>query len=175
MTLDELVTDTALAVPDTPRASIQDMLRWAARELCDQGNAWVVKQSLAASGEPPSAELAAPEGAEPLRVINLAFPHRQTAPDRVEFQRYPGDEVIARVAVRPLPGQDLPETLLSRYAETLRHGALARLLLLPQPWRDPELALDHRRQWLAGITEAKSQATHGFQRGGARVRPRRFV
>jgi len=187
MTLDDLIDDVALDVPDAPRASIRDTLRWAQRELAREGNAWVVSdEPVIVAADTAYAELEPPVDAEPVRILSVEVDgraihpgsdYRQVSPTRIELRRTPDASTLrGRLAVAPTSdAPDLPLELLSQHAETLKHGARYRLLMLPQAWRNPEIAMLHQRYWLAGISDAKRLASYGFQAGGARVRTRRFI
>ncbi len=186
MTLDDLVADVALEVPDAPRASIKDLLLRAIYDLCVKGNAWVVDdEPVVAGADTPYAELEAPMDAFPVRLLAVEVggkalrpgtDYEQTSPTRITLKpAIKASTLRGRLAVRPRLGKAMPGELLDRHAETLRHGALARLLMLPQPWREPELALYHQRLWEAGVNDAIRLAAYGHQVGGARARPRRFI
>lgn len=187
MTLEELTQSVMMDAPEAPIMTVRDMLRWAMRELAREGNAWVVSdEPVIVAADTPYAELEAPPDTEPVRILSVEMDgrpirpgsdYRQASPTRIELRRQPDANTLrGRLAVAPTSSApDLPEELLSQHAETLKHGARYRLLLLPQPWRDAELAALHQRYWLAGINDAKRLASYGFQAGGARVRTRRFI
>ncbi|GEK46553.1 hypothetical protein HPA02_08360 [Bisbaumannia pacifica] len=185
MTLDELMADVALEVPDAPRASIRDMIRWAARELCTEADAWVTEEGpviYGADSDYPA--IVAPAG-EPLRIVSLTLGGRevgqgdqfeQRSPTDIHFYRQPGESVVnGRLACRPRPGEMPPDAVTSRWASAIGDGARWRLLLLPQPWRNPELASYYQQRFLAGIADARQHSRLGHARGGARVMMRRFI
>lgn len=186
MTLDELIDDVALEVPDAPRATIGDMLRWAARRLCTEADVWVERDiPVVVAANTDYAQLASPGDGEALRVVSLTVGSRdlksgrdyeQISPTEVRFTRTPDDDVIhGAVACRPLPGRMMPSELLSYWHEALAHGARYRLFLLPHAWRDADLAQLHQRHFNAHIAQARQRAALGYARGGRRVRMRRFV
>lgn len=186
MTLEDLTHATLVDAPGAPIMTVRDMLRWAMRELCAQGNAWIVDGEVAtAAPDGETADLVAPADAEPVRLLTLKLDGRDIPPGGRYRQDAPGTITLTpsidasalegRLAVQPIAGASLPEMLITTHAETLRHGALWRLLMMPQPWRDPETAMFHRQHWQAGITTAKQLASYGHHVGGGRVRARRFI
>lgn len=186
MTLEELTQAVLIEAPEAPIMTVRDMVRWAMRELCAQGNAWVVDDAPAtAVGNDREVELGAPDNALPVRVLGIESGGRalragdeyaQLSPTRVRLRaQHSISDLRARLAVEPKPGEPMPDELARAHSQTLKHGALARLLLLPQPWRDADKALHHEQRWQAGISDAMRLAAYGHQAGGARVRPRRFV
>lgn len=186
MTLEDLTHATLVDAPEAPIMTVRDMLRWAMRELAREGNAWVVDGEVATvSVDGETADLIAPADAEPVRLLTLKLDGRDMPPGGRYRQDAPStatltppvdaDALEGRLAVQPVVGTSLPEAIITTHAETLRHGALWRLLMMPQPWRDPETAMFHRRHWQAGITTAKQLASYGHQVGGPRMRMRRFI
>lgn len=186
MTLDDLVDDVALEVPDAPLATIRDMLRWAARELCTEADVWVTTgEPVVVAADTPYAELEAPSDGEPLRIVSLLAEGRpmkagvdyvQTGPRRIEFRQTPETKLLyGELACRPVMGAMIPDELLSRWAEALGNGARYRLLRLPQPWQNMQLAEYYRGQFLADQATAKGLSRLGHHSGSARVAMWRFV
>lgn len=184
MTIDDLVGDVIQSVPEAPMLSIRDALRWAQRELCKDGNAWVVSDGpVVVAANTPYAEIEAPPGARPVRVLSLSrgdhplepgADYTQASPSSVELKIKPKQSTLSgRLAVRP--DKDMPEALLAEHSETLCHGAKYRLLTLPQPWRDPDMAEFHHRHWRAGINDAYRLSMYGHHVGGAKAKLRRFI
>jgi hypothetical protein len=186
MTSDDIVQRIRLDVPEAPGITITELLRWTMAEMCDFGNAWIH------SGEPVVvaantlyAELAVPPNTEAVRVVEVLLDSRkmepgrdylQTSPSRIEFTRAPKPSTLyGRIAVKPLPGSEMPAELVSAHNDALRHGTLHKLLMLPQPWQNTQLAVYHERLWNAGISRVKQLASCGYQIGGARIRMRRFI
>lgn len=185
MRLDDMVDALVLEVPGCPRPLIRDMLRWAQRELCTEGNAWIFNDGPVVVGaNTPYAEVETPSGAETLRLIDLRLPsgqalkpgydYRQTGSNGVEFLRGRPDSItlLGSMACRPAHGQDMPAELLARWSDALMDGARYRLLIMPQPWRNPELAEMYRRQFLAAQSRARQLAREGYQSGTYRAHPR---
>lgn len=54
-------------------------------------------------------------------------------------------------------------------------GAVANLLMLPQAWRNPDVAMHYERLFRSGINDVKRNATLGYSSGRSRVRARRFI
>lgn len=172
-------------VPEAPLMTVRDMVAWAEARLCREGNAWVVNdEPVVVAADTPYAEMEAPFGALPVRILQITLDGRalvpgvdyqQITPTRVEFNNTPDKSLLyGRLAVAPAPGKSMPDELLREHAETLRHGALSRLLLLPQPWRDAEKSMYHEKHWRAGINDSMRLSVYGYQTG-ARVRKRRFL
>jgi len=187
MTLNDLVDSLIIEVPGCPLPTIRDMLRWAQRELCAEGNAWIVSDGPVVVGaNTPFAEVDVPSGAETLRIIRLlqdgralkpGLDYRQTGSNGVEFLRAvpPSNTLLGAIACRPAYGRDMPAELLSRWAEALLDGARSRLLALPQPWRDAQLAEHSRRRFLDHQAAARALAADGHQSGSVRMQARRFI
>lgn len=184
MTPEQLVDRIALRTPEPPRATIRETLAEVARELCEDGNAWVVDGTVVYNADSDYPVLAAGDG-EPVRLLWLELDgHRveqgegytQTAPGELTFHRTPRQSALAgRLAVRPRPGELPPAEVLADHAQTLIDGTLARLLRLPHPWRDLELSADHEQRFLTGVRLARQRSRLGYGRGGARVRARRLI
>lgn len=187
MTIKQLVESLIIEVPGCPLPTIRDMLRWAQRELCSEGNVWIVNDGPAVVAANTSyAEVEAPQGAEALRVMRLfqdgrelkpGLEFRQAGTGIVEFLGSPpkASVLTGSVSCRPAYGEDMPGALVSRWAETIMDGARYRLLNLPQPWRDTERAEFHRRLFLDAQSNARQLAVDGMQHGSIRMNVRRFV
>lgn len=187
MKLSDLTDMLATEVPGCPNATLRDALRWAQRELCNEGNVWIVSDEPVVSGaSTDDAELEVPPGAEAIRIIQLLLNGRALIPGRdyqqsganaVQFLRNTpqSNDLLGALACRPAFGQDMPAALLSRWAEALMDGARSRLLLMPQPWRDPALADFHRRKFIDAQADARALSRDGYQAGSIRMRAPRFA
>lgn len=187
MTLNEMADTLIIEVPGCPLSTIRDMLRWAQRELCTEGNAWIVSDGPVVIGaNTPFAEVDVPSGAETLRIVRLlqdgrelkpGLDYRQTGSNGVEFLRSVPKSVtlLGSIACRPAYGKDMPAELMSRWAEALLDGARSRLLRLPQPWRDVQLAEHSRLKFLDHQAHARALAADGNQSGSVRMQVRRFT
>ncbi|SEJ46749.1 hypothetical protein SAMN05216201_10989 [Pseudomonas linyingensis] len=186
MNTQELAESLSPELPGCPLATIRDMLRWAQRELCAEGNVWIVRDGpVVVAANTPYAEVEAPAGAEALRIIRLLLDGRPLRPGVDYRQHDTGVEflcgmpdsstLLGAIACRPAYGQDMPAELIARWEEALLDGARYRLLRLPQPWRDPELAEFHRRRFLDAQSDARQMAVDGMQHGSIRMRTRRFT
>lgn len=184
--MERLVQSVVQDAPEAPMMTVRDILAWAVVRLCDDGNAWVIEgEPVVVAADTPYAEIEAPAGAEPVRVLQIVasgavltpgVDYRQTSPSGIQLMRKVGVSTLSgRLAVMPSPGGQMPAELLATHAETLRFGALSRLLLMPQPWRNTELALHYQKLWTAGVNNANRLAMYGHHAGGARVAPRRFM
>ena len=169
MKLNDLVQSLIIEVPGCPMPTIRDMLRWAQRELCSEGNVWIVNDGPAVVAANTSyAEVEAPQGAE-------VFASHAAIPGWSRAQAWSlslGRPVLAllsfwahhrkasvltgSVSCRPAYGEDMPDALVSRWSETIMDGARYRLLNLPQPWQNAERAEFHRRLFLDAQSNART-------------------
>lgn len=185
MRLNELVQEVQQEVPDAPLLTIRSMLAWAARDLCTEADVWVQRNQpavVAANTDYP--EVSASEG-EPLRVLALTINGKrvhqgtafeQTSPTSIQFSQRPTQSLIyGDVACRPRHGDMPPQDVLDRWGHAIADGARWRLLLMPQPWRSPEMATYYNAQYRSAISEAKQLARLGHGQGGAQVKQRRFI
>lgn len=184
MTQDDLIDQIQLDVPDAPRATVADQIKRMARDLCDEADAWTQTGIIVVAAKSGYPQLITAEG-EPLRIVELKDNGRamtagrdfvQPTPSTVELLRTTTkDSLTGRLALRPTLSDDVPDALITDWHNTLADGVLWRLFLMPQPWRNPELASYHQRRWMSGLSDAKRRATHGYARGGARVKMRPFL
>jgi hypothetical protein len=187
MNIADLTESLAIEVPGCPSSTIRDMLRWAQRELCNEGNAWLVSDGPVVVGaNTPFAEVDVPSGAETLRITKLfqngrelkpGLDYLQTGSGGVKFLRSLPESVtlLGEIVCRPAYGKDMPAELLSRWAEALMDGARSRLMLLPQPWQDKSLAEHYRRKFLDAQSHARSLAASGYQSGSIRMKTRNTI
>lgn len=187
MKLIDLTDMLAMEAPGCPSATLRDALRWAQRELCNEGNAWIVSDEPVVSGASTGdAELEVPAGAEVVRVIQIiadgrplipGLDYRQSGANAIQFLRGSPqtDELMGALACRPVYGRDMPVALISRWADALMDGARSRLFVLPQPWRDPALAEFHRRKFIDAQADARALSRDGYQAGSVRMRVPRFT
>lgn len=185
MIIDDLTAGLALNVPDAPKATLKDMIKWAAREACTHANAWVSdEQPIIYGADTDYPMIVAPAG-EPLRIVYLVVNGKrvtqgstfsQDGPSAITFHKKPEESAVSgRLACRPKHGDLPPDDVLSRWGQIILEGAKWRLFLLPQPWASAELAAYHERRFNAGITDIKRNAALGHAQGGARVKPRNFL
>jgi len=185
MTLNEIVSQVTVDVPEAPLMTVREQIKRMARELCQDSEAWAVEGLVVVAAKSGYPQLLAPEGGEVLRILELYDGDRlmrpgqdfeQRRPDSIEILRKPqSDTLTGRLACRPETGADLPDTLLKDWGDTLANGARWRLLLMPQPWQNPELGSYYQAQYRIGSTDAKRLAILGHARGGNRVKARRFI
>lgn len=183
MTLDDVISQVVVDVPEAPRMTISDQVKRAARELCTDADAWVQTGYAVVGATTDYPQVIANEG-EPLRVISLtdgdrpvkASQYRQTSPKTIEFFRVPENDLLTgEVACRPAPGDEPPAELLERWGEQIADGARWRLLLMPQPWRDPQLAAYYEQSFRSAKTDAKRLSRLGHNQARNRVRARAFL
>ncbi|WP_347506199.1 hypothetical protein [Pseudomonas anguilliseptica] len=186
MTIHDLIDSLAVDVPGCPRATLRDLLRWAQRELCTEGMAWVHSDGPVVVGALTDApEIEVPPGAEVLRIFKLKDAGRELRPGKdywqptaisVAFARAPSfDELDGSLVCRPGAGRDMPADLLSRWDQALIHGAKFRLFAMPQLWRDLAMSDYHNQHFLAAQGAAKHLATAGHQQGSLRMQVPRFI
>lgn len=166
-------------VPDAPLMTVRDAIRWAEFKLCQDGNAWVMTD-IPVSNE---GSIIVPAEVYSVRALNVYQNGRkigeggyeQTSPSQLTIHRQnENDTFTARVAVKPTAEGAMPEELRNQHFEALRHGATFRLLMLPQPWRNADLAAYHETHFTARINDAYRLSVYGQQQG-ARVKPRKFI
>lgn len=82
--------------------------------------------------------------------------------------------LVVVVALTPsLSSMDIPEHLLELWGDTIADGALMRLTAMPgKPWSSPGLSVAYRRDFYAGIGEAKSLIRKGATSGLKMRRPK---
>ena len=163
------------------------MLQWAQRELCSEGNVWLVSDGPVVVGaNTPFAEVDVPSGAETLRITKLmqggvelvpGLDYKQLGGNGVQFLRAQPKEVtlLGEIACKPAYGQDMPVELISRWAEAIMDGARSRLLILPQEWQNPTLSEHYRRKFIDAQSYARSLAVSGHQSGSVRMKAPRFA
>ena len=186
-TINDLVEDLMPEVPGCPAPTVRDYLRWAQRQLCSEGNAWIVSDGPVVFGaNTPFAEVEVPAGADALRIVRLELDQRklepgldyvQTGSNGVEFLRSTPDSntLLGSLACKPAQGRDMPAELLARWDEAVKDGARSRLLMLPYPWRDPQTAEHYRLKFLGAQADARSLASSGYQSGSVRMKVRRTM
>lgn len=184
MTQDELIDQIQLDIPDAPRATVADQIKRMARELCSEANTWVYDGIVVVAAKSGYPQLVPVDG-EPLRIIELKDNDQamvagrdftQPTASTVELLRNTSkDTLTGKLAMRPTMADDVPDSLLTDWYDTISNGTLWRLYLMPQPWKNPELATYYQRQYRSGVADAKRLANFGHQRGGARVKMRRFI
>lgn len=184
MTQDELIDQILLDVPDVPRASVLDQIKRMARELCQDTDVYAHTGLIVVGARTGYPQVIPPTG-EPLRILWLKDGTRtlkaeqdffQSSPTSIEFSYRPKQDVLTgRMACKPELSEDVPEELLNRWSEVIGNGARWRLLMLPQAWQDKELAMHYRNLFITGSNDAQRLVHFGHARGGARVKPRRYI
>lgn len=185
MTLDDLANNVLLDVPDCPLMTIRQEVARSARDFCTKADAWVERGKLCVvMVSALDGKVTPPLYGEPIRLVGLTVGGRRTVQGEgwlqvdaysVEFDREPAQNTFeGDLAMRPHPGKLPIEEVVDRWSEAFEDGARARLLLMPQPWRDPAMAEFYRLRYEAAISEAKTNSRFGHGRGKTRVQPRRF-
>lgn len=184
MTQDDLIDLIQLDIPEAPRAAIAEQALRMARELCDEADAWTHQGYLVVAAKSGYPQMVETEG-EPLRIVSLedggmtmvaGRDFVQSAPNRIQLLRKTQKDVLTgTLAMRPYLNTTMPESLLTDWGPVIANGARWRLLLLPQPWRNPEMATYYQTEYRAGVSDAKRRAIHGHAKGTTRVKARRFI
>ncbi|MDT8895639.1 hypothetical protein RSO41_13355 [Halomonas sp. I1] len=185
MTLEELVQQVLMDVPDAPMMTVRDAVRRMARELCTEADVWVQEgEPVVVAANTANPQVTASSG-QPFRIVSLTLNGReciqgqgfdQPTPTTIEFYERPEASLVyGRLACRPAVGDMPPTEVVDRWDMAIANGARWRLLMLPQQWRNPELANYYRRQYLADVATAKQTSRLGHARGGARIKARRFI
>ncbi|WP_110647606.1 hypothetical protein [Salinicola peritrichatus] len=180
MTIEELVDEIVVDVPEAPIMAIRDAARWAQREFCDGTNVWHIDSPVTVVDGVGSYEGIA--DAEPVRVLSVSDGDRVLIPGTQYHQDDPQSLVfgiavtnpVAVLVLRPSRGHDMPAPLIGHWREALIAGACHRLLRMPQPWREMELSEYHRRRFMSLTADALKTTALGYGKGGARVKLRRY-
>lgn len=101
-------------------------------------------------------------------------PEGQVALDPVPDAAY---ALSLTLVVQPKAGvNEIAEELLVKWDQVLQAGALSYLLEIPgMPWTDPAAAERKRREFHAGIANAKADEQREYNAGSALVQRRRFL
>lgn len=186
MDIEDLVDKVMLDVPDCPLMTIRQAVLWAARDFCTRADAWVERDKhVVAMINPLEGQVISPTFGEPVRLVSLKIGDKDTTqdglwqqptPTTVKFTREIEDQIlIGALAMRPHRDKAPPEEVIIRWGEAFEDGARYRLLIMPQPWRDPDMAQHYRTQFSQAVSEAKAASRLGHARGHNRVKPRRFI
>jgi hypothetical protein len=104
----------------------------------------------------------------------------QLSPDKYIVLPLPDNDrtytVRMFVALKPKKSATgMDETAFDDLEETIMHGALQHLLVLPNTnWSDRELASYHAKQYSYNVSERRARANLGNMRGMMRVRMQPF-
>lgn len=171
MTLAQMVDHIMIDVPGCPMVTIKDAVLWAQAELCRQGNAWV--ETVPVEMIDGRGDVAVP-GADLVRVLVCFSGGRKMR--REDYSVIPPsgvttgrDNISVYVALEPAAAGSMPEHIAHTYREGIMSGARARLLAMPQPWRDLSLADYHSREFQDAVNLAKELSWAGVQGGGVRM------
>lgn len=87
------------------------------------------------------------------------------------------DAIVMRVAVAPDPltGIGVEDIVANKFYEAIAAGALARLLLMPGKWANPQFAQIKAAEFRAAIGDARAVAYAANSSAQLRVRGRRFI
>lgn len=87
------------------------------------------------------------------------------------------DAIVTRVAVAPdaLTGTGVDSDISEKYIEAIAAGALARLLVMPGKWANPQMAQVYAGVFRAAKSDARAIAYTANSSAQLRVRGRRFI
>jgi len=71
MTIDDLVNQVAIDVPDAPLMTVREQIKRMARELCQEADAWVIEGIVVVAAKSGYAQVLTPENGEVLRISAL--------------------------------------------------------------------------------------------------------
>lgn len=94
-----------------------------------------------------------------------------------EFEADKSREYEARVALKPSEScAGGPDWLYNDHAESVAHGAKARLMYdARKDWGHPDLAMMHHQLFRKAIAAERIRMQQGYTRKAGRIKPRRFV
>lgn len=115
-------------------------------------------------------------------VVLKQNPRMITQKDTETFSVYPipgtteQNVMTLRVALKPTRSADsIDDFIFENYAETIGHGAIARLYLSPdKPYTNPQMAVARNALYMAGLNVARDRANKGYVRTNKHVRMRRI-
>ena len=181
MRLEELHGDVALEVPGTARYQVDEAIRHAVRVFFTRSRAWreVIDPPARIPPGSNTVEIDPPIGTlivEPVR-LELDGTLLQSEDYTAEADSVVGGAVIrfpAGVRGHRLTGEvavtldgrneSLPDKVAREFRDAIVHGALARLMRIPQtPWFSAELAVAHSVAFDHGIDEAATRAANGMK------------
>lgn len=85
-------------------------------------------------------------------------------------------DVVLELAVQPTrTTTQIPDQAVSKHWKAFEAGALAHLLLLNEPWKDPVMAAREEAVFKASINNAKADVARGFQSGTVMARRRAWI
>lgn len=201
----DLIPDVIADLPGVPDPVAESAIRRAAIDLCANAGVWRHKPApIAVVAGTASYAIPTPSGSRVESILEASVGGRPLAlpGDSVSTAGIAGllgapvaaslDPFNGGVLIAPVPASDLsldlivtlvpsvaaaeiPDLLANRYADTLAHGARARLMMmLRQPWSDPAMAQAEAAMFSDGVSEAHIAMLRGSSLGTLRVRPRAF-
>jgi len=79
--------------------------------------------------------------------------------------------VVLELAVQPTRSTtQIPDKVVAKHWRAFEAGALAHLLMLPEPWKDPVIAKVEESIFKASVNNAKADVARGFQSGTVLIR-----
>lgn len=111
-----------------------------------------------------------PDGDTALPRTYVYVPEGQIAFNPIPDAVYP---LLITAVLIPKAGQNkVEERVLAKWDQAIQAGALAYLLTLNEPWKDPNEAMIQERIFRAGISNAKADEQRQYQAGSRIARPR---
>lgn len=193
MDLDALHPFIAPHVRACPDPVIDHCIRQAAREFCQRTRVWRVTDTFPVTGGAEEI-ISVPAGAALVEIEDAWFNDIQLSPGRFALGAAEGEPAMFTqvlpntLMVRPpgagmlrlslfvMPSLDagqLPDFLVSIYAQPIASGALYRLLMIPgENWSNPPLGMAHRAEFDRAMDRNFAAHMKGQQRAPVRTKYR---
>lgn len=194
--IDELFSKVRPYAANCPEPLMTEHLRKAAITLCQRTRCWRERDAFQTTGDeveilalPPQASLFEIEEArfddrllERSRTHNDVVMYGEGQPqfitqlghNTVTLQPRAVGTLWLSMFLRPAQDADmLPDILLDEFADTLGHGALSTLLLMPnEPFSNPQLAMYYDQRFTAVLDRNFAYNVRGQQRAPKRSKAR---
>ncbi len=172
-------------LPELPEIVLMlanDKILSAAREYCEEGNAWLMRDmEVNIEVGVTDYTFTLPSDSELVRVLNqddnnfIPITENEISKAGLSLLSSPATSgtIKLTIAIKPTSvnaDMDVPDD------KAIEYGALFHCKRMTNvTWSDKEGAAYYRREFNSEIVKAKQQAWHGNQGGTVRVRPRKFV
>ena len=196
--LDDLLPDMFVELPDCPEALQKQTIRMAAREFCRLSDSYRITLDpvdIVADQEEYTLETGCNASIHRLAWVKIVqadsteddttalSPSEYRLTDECVLKLFnPPDEAITdglvvRVALRPDFDAALPFSgwYIERYADSILAGAKYRLMRIPRkPWSDSGLAMAYYRDYMDGVNEAKRETFYDYKTGDIMIQSQKF-
>ncbi len=160
----------------------RDKLLDAAREYCEQGNAWMLKdEPIAIVAGTTDYVFTLPADSEFVRVLYqdqdnyISISCNEITKTGLKLKAAPSQSGTIKLSLVIKPTaitavMDVPDD------KAIEYGALFHCKRMSKvEWHDPEMAMFYRREFTDEINKAKQQSWNGNQGGTVRATPRQFI